>query len=146
MFLLYESLSIFIGLLGIYFFKHKKSKKTFFYFSIVMFNFALFISCPISKEINFNGNAIETEFEDFEIFPKESGVPSITIVSPVTDQFFNETAPSFIVEISDPDLDKMWYTLNLGTQKYIFDTNDTISDWLTLSDGVVTLTFFANDS
>ncbi|MFW9895301.1 MAG: NosD domain-containing protein, partial [Candidatus Thorarchaeota archaeon] len=77
---------------------------------------------------------------------KDSGLPTITINSPADGQFFATIAPSYNIEISDPNLDKMWYTLNLGVTKYFFTDNGSISDWAGLPDGMVTITFFANDS
>ncbi|MFX1590365.1 MAG: hypothetical protein ACFFC1_19705, partial [Promethearchaeota archaeon] len=73
--------------------------------------------------------------------------PTINVISP-TGGFFNSTSPDFTVEISDPNLDKMWYTLNTDTTKYIFQDNGTIdqSGWSSLSDGSVDINFFANDS
>ena len=73
--------------------------------------------------------------------------PTINVISP-TGGFFNSTSPEFTVEISDPNLDKMWYTLNTDTTKYFFQDNGTInqSAWNSLSDGPVDINFYANDS
>jgi len=71
MFLLNESL-LFIGFLGLYFFRHKKFRKTFYSLLLVIFGFFLFISCPIyidqGDDIN-NNNQIEEIYNR----PKESG-------------------------------------------------------------------------
>jgi len=74
-------------------------------------------------------------------------VPTINVISP-TGGFFNSTSPDFTVEISDPNFDKMWYTLNTDTTKYLFQDNGTIdqSAWNSLPDGPVDINFFANDS
>ena len=79
---------------------------------------------------------------------KDSHVPIITIISPHTNDVFNSSAPSFIVNITDENLDTMWYTLNSGTAKYTFTTNGTIdpSAWSSLSEGNVVITFYANDT
>ncbi|MFX1570977.1 MAG: hypothetical protein ACFFCV_21775, partial [Promethearchaeota archaeon] len=71
--------------------------------------------------------------------------PLINIISPIGD-YFNETAPEYIVEISEPNLNKTWYTLNTNTTKHFFTANGTIKGWNKLNDGLVNITFFANDS
>ncbi|MBY8983842.1 MAG: right-handed parallel beta-helix repeat-containing protein [Candidatus Lokiarchaeota archaeon] len=79
---------------------------------------------------------------------KDIYVPEITILSPVEDKFYDNLAPAFIVNIQDANLDKMWYTLNFGTQEVLFTSNNTIDQglWDALPDGIITLTFFANDT
>ncbi|MFX1502113.1 MAG: hypothetical protein ACFFDH_14210, partial [Promethearchaeota archaeon] len=75
--------------------------------------------------------------------------PDINIIHPIGG-FFNSTAPEFTVEIEDPNLEKMWYTLNTNSTKYFFENknNETIdlNAWNFLSEGIVNITFFANDS
>ncbi|MEE8307520.1 MAG: hypothetical protein V3R81_09660, partial [Gammaproteobacteria bacterium] len=73
--------------------------------------------------------------------------PDINVISPIGG-YFNSVAPAFIVEIWDPNLDKMWYTLNTNTTKHFFNINETIDQdaWNLLPDGIVNITFFANDS
>ncbi|HEC37719.1 hypothetical protein LCGC14_0720300 [marine sediment metagenome] len=82
------------------------------------------------------------------IVRKDIYVPQVTIISPIEDGIFENIAPSFTVDIQDGNLDKMWYTLNNGSLKVPFTSNDTVDQglWDTLLDGVVTLTFFANDT
>jgi hypothetical protein len=48
----------------------------------------------------------------------------------------------------DTNLDKMWYTLNQNNEKYFFVSNTSIdsSAWNSLSDGSVTISFYANDT
>ena len=71
--------------------------------------------------------------------------PVINIVSP-TGGYFNSTAPEYTIEISDPNLNTTWYTLNANQTRHIFTSNGTIQGWKFLSDGLVTITFYANDS
>jgi len=73
--------------------------------------------------------------------------PTINIISP-TGGYFNLTAPEFTVEIEDPNLDLMWYTLNTNTTKYFFTNNESINQngWKFLPDGLVDINFYANDS
>ena len=77
---------------------------------------------------------------------KDTINPSINILFPLDGQTYNSTAPSFRVDISDNNLDKMWYTINTDTTKYFFTNNDTIQDWSDIPNGLVIITFFANDS
>jgi len=71
--------------------------------------------------------------------------PVINIVSP-TGGYFNSTSPKYTIEISDTNLNKTWYTLNTNQTKHFFTSNGTIDGWSYLNDGLVTITFYANDS
>ncbi|MFX1242830.1 MAG: right-handed parallel beta-helix repeat-containing protein, partial [Promethearchaeota archaeon] len=84
----------------------------------------------------------------FVMVYKDTNIPSINIISPIGGQFYNNTPPSFTVEISDNNLDKMWYTLNTEITKYYFETNASIdvSAWNSIPDGIVNITFYANDT
>ena len=79
---------------------------------------------------------------------KETQEPTIFINSPNMDDIFDVSAPSFIVEISDDNLDSMWYSLDGGITNFLFTTNGTINQttWSALSEGSVTITFYANDT
>ena len=79
---------------------------------------------------------------------KDGHPPLIVIISPQTDDTFGASSPSFIVEISDDNLDTMWYSLDGGTTNFLFTTNGTINQtaWAALSQGPITLTFYANDT
>jgi len=81
-------------------------------------------------------------------FRVDKNLPIIVINSPNTNELFGTTAPSFNVEISDANLDKMWYTLNSGSTKYFFLTNGSINPtaWATLADGLVIIKFYTNDT
>jgi predicted glutamine amidotransferase len=81
-------------------------------------------------------------------FTKNANAPVISIISPTLASFFGTSAPSFIVEISDPDLDTMWYSIDGGATNFTFVINGTIdqTEWTAHSDGTVTLIFFANDT
>ncbi|TFF90415.1 MAG: hypothetical protein EU548_03125 [Promethearchaeota archaeon] len=77
---------------------------------------------------------------------KDTIEPTINILSPTADEKFSEPPP-FIVKINDTHLDSMWYSLN-GGENITFTENGTIDQatWDPLSDGTVTLNFYANDS
>ncbi|MFW9865542.1 MAG: hypothetical protein ACFFEN_05520, partial [Candidatus Thorarchaeota archaeon] len=77
---------------------------------------------------------------------KDTVAPTINIISPSEDQIYNVTVPSFIVEISDSNIDKMWYTFAGDPTLYFFLTNGSLNGWVGLPDGLTTITFYANDS
>jgi len=71
-----------------------------------------------------------------------------TINSPNDNNIFEEMAPVFNIEILDV-VDKIWYTLNSGSEKYFINNNGTIDQttWEDqLSDGLVRITFYSNDT
>ncbi|HUW89877.1 MAG TPA: hypothetical protein VMV43_05090, partial [Candidatus Nanopelagicaceae bacterium] len=78
---------------------------------------------------------------------KDTSAPNLTIVKPNQDEVFGSAAPTFTVEITDPNLDTMWYSLN-GGQNITFTSNGTINQasWDLLSDGTISITFYANDT
>jgi parallel beta-helix repeat protein len=77
--------------------------------------------------------------------------PYITISTPILDQIIGSSAPNYDITIIG-EIDKMWYRLE---DAMTTTTNDTIlvktgtidqSLWDLMDDGIVTLTFFANDT
>ncbi len=80
----------------------------------------------------------------------DKNIPIIDINSPTTNQLFenNIPSPTFNIWINETNLVEMWYTLNSESFKYFFLTNSSINQnaWNTLSDGTVTIRFYANDS
>ena len=78
----------------------------------------------------------------------EDGAPSITINSPSDDDVFGSNAPNYDVTITDDYLFEMWYTLDGGLHNYTFTGSTGTIDqtaWDALSDGTITLTFYASD-
>jgi len=72
--------------------------------------------------------------------------PSLIINNPIQDGNYS-VAPIFNVDITDNNyIYKKWYTINMNPQRYFFTENGPISDWLSLPDGTVTITFYANDT
>ncbi len=77
----------------------------------------------------------------------EDGAPRITILSP-NDDVFNETAPDFTLTIAEDYLVSRWYKINNSATNYPFTSLSGIIDqtaWDALSDGNITLTFYASD-
>ncbi len=93
-----------------------------------------------SGKIGFNSVTIKVD----------KNVPIIDINSPIPNQLFENNIPSplFNVWINETNLVKMWYTTNSGSPKYFFLTNTSIDQtaWNILSDGMVVIRFYANDS
>ncbi len=94
-----------------------------------------------------NNTLGDINFEQVNVI-KDTSDPIIAIVSPTENEVFEVEAPDFIVEIMDPNLDTMWYTVNNMAFKYIFTQNSTINQtiWDSLTDGNVLLIFYANDT
>ena len=82
------------------------------------------------------------------IVEKDTQAPTIIINSPTSGATFGANAPSFIVEISDDNLDSMWYSIDDGLTNFTFTANGTINQaaWAALSEGSVAITFYANDT
>lgn len=73
--------------------------------------------------------------------------PDIKINSPLPFEIYETMAPPFNVNIKDPNLESMWYTLNSGMQN-LFTANESINQdlWDALSDGYIVINFYANDT
>ena len=100
----------------------------------------------ITIEFYANNSLGDINSEDVNVI-KDTTAPTISIISPTEEAVFEETAPDFQVEITDPYLDEMWYTINDDDTIYDFTQNGTIDQtaWDVLENGNVTLTFYAND-
>ena len=71
----------------------------------------------------------------------------MNIINPNQSNVFGLNAPHYTVEITYPNLDTMWYSLN-GGQSITFTSNDTINQavWDSLPGGIVSITFYANNT
>jgi hypothetical protein len=87
---------------------------------------------------------------DTVIINKDTGNPTVSIISPAGGEYFDATAPDCVVEISDSGslIDTMWYTIDGGVTNITFTVNGTIdqNNWTALADGPLTIIFYANDS
>ncbi|MFX1501006.1 MAG: ABC transporter substrate-binding protein, partial [Promethearchaeota archaeon] len=75
--------------------------------------------------------------------------PIITIYQPIANSEFGETAPAYNISVSDPNLDTVWYTMDGGINNKTISSFVDILDqdlWDALSDGPITITFYANDT
>ncbi|MFX0075469.1 MAG: hypothetical protein ACFE96_08510, partial [Candidatus Hermodarchaeota archaeon] len=91
-----------------------------------------------------NNSLGETSYLD-AIIRLDINDPLVNLIAPIGG-YFNSTPPDYSIEISDPNLDTMWYTLNANQTRHIFISNGSINGWKFLNDGLVTITFYANDS
>jgi len=99
--------------------------------------------------IKFYANDTLGRIESQEILvTKDVTAPTITIQSPIGDEVFGINAPNFLIEIIEPYLDTMWYTVDGGITNITFTENGTISQsaWDALAEGNVDIRFYANDT
>ena len=78
---------------------------------------------------------------------KDVIAPIITIISPATDEEFDNT-PIFNININEYNLDEFWYTIDNGANNYtISSLTGTINQaaWDDTSDGPVTIRFYGKD-
>ncbi len=92
-----------------------------------------------------NDSAGNENFKSVNVY-KDTNNPSVNIISPMENEIFNTTIPDFNVRIYEENLDKMWYIFNADLTKHFFLENGTLEGWLSLLDGQITITFYANDT
>ncbi|MFX1238302.1 MAG: hypothetical protein ACFE8P_11355, partial [Promethearchaeota archaeon] len=71
--------------------------------------------------------------------------PTINIILP-EETYYNNTAPPYEVCIFDTNLHYSWYTIGSNPTKHFFTLNGTIATWPDLLEGIIIITFFANDT
>ncbi|MFW9820940.1 MAG: hypothetical protein ACFFE5_15135, partial [Candidatus Thorarchaeota archaeon] len=75
--------------------------------------------------------------------------PIINILSPQDNQTFGRIAPSYDISIIEPNLDRIWYTLDGGLNNVtITNLSGKINQmlWNALPEGPLTIRFYANDT
>ena len=84
----------------------------------------------------------------YVIVVKDSTAPIIIVNSPIEDEEYGSSPPSFNLRVIDVHLDKMWYSFDDDITNYIFTSNTTINQavWDELSEGIITIRFYANDT
>ncbi|MHA1671118.1 MAG: Loki-CTERM sorting domain-containing protein [Promethearchaeota archaeon] len=96
----------------------------------------------------FGNDSVGTMFESpMRYFTVNTAPPDITINSPTDSQIISSTAPSYDISIAGP-YDSIWYALEGGTNYTATGLTGTIdqSAWSALSDGIITIDFYANNS
>ncbi|MFX1572654.1 MAG: NosD domain-containing protein [Promethearchaeota archaeon] len=78
---------------------------------------------------------------------KDTVAPTIVIDSPLEGKKFGKKAPSFILNVTDVNLDTIWYSLDEGVTNFTVNDTGTINQatWAALANGEVTITFYARD-
>jgi len=79
---------------------------------------------------------------------RDSTIPNITVISPLSVEWYNSTSPDFEVLIEDPKLNTTWYTVNNGPKFIFTGTTGNINQtaWDGCSNGTVSIKFYANNS
>ncbi len=75
--------------------------------------------------------------------------PIIAIIEPSDGEVFGVSPPPYVVNITEPILDTVWYTMDGGVHNItitVFTGSLDENIWNTLSDGQVTIIFYANDT
>ncbi|MFX0040273.1 MAG: LamG-like jellyroll fold domain-containing protein [Promethearchaeota archaeon] len=74
--------------------------------------------------------------------------PSILINSPNPNDLFGFNAPTYDLTVSDANLDSIWYSFNGGTNSTPVSASGVLDQtmWNALSNGTVTIRFYANDT
>jgi len=101
--------------------------------------------------IRFKANDSETYDGYEEIIVRKSLYPVIYInsIDTQTENYLvGKEPPAFNIFVLESELDTMWYSLNDGITNTTFTSNTTINQqlWNGLSNGTVTLIFYANDT
>lgn len=105
------------------------------------------IAVTSSKNVYIAGDyGIDAFTEEFCLL-KYNPAPIITIHSPQPNQLFSYTAPSFYVEISDPELIEKYYTVNDGPSYTFISSIGNINqaEWDVCPHGDVSLKFYGRD-
>ncbi|MFX0076230.1 MAG: hypothetical protein ACFE96_12360, partial [Candidatus Hermodarchaeota archaeon] len=80
---------------------------------------------------------------------KDTTKPIIEIISPQPNDFFGETTPFVSLNITDTNLEDIWYRLSNGTvvtNNYLWTGSIEQSVWDQVGNGTVTIRFYANDT
>ncbi len=91
------------------------------------------------------------------VVKKDTIAPVITINTPEFNETFQEDPPQYSLEITEPHLDSVWFTLDGGLSNYTLPDNVNITVnpvegvlnqtiWDSLPNGTITFTLYANDT
>ncbi len=107
--------------------------------------------------IRFYANNTVNNINDtyYVLLCKDTLAPIITIISPYKNEYERvDVVPDYQITIDEPNLDKVWYTIEGGTQKYFITSLSgklNKQAWETIASslrdgGTVLITFYANDT
>lgn len=97
-------------------------------------------------------DGIAGSMDNYPIFddgPNDVSSPIITINDPSNGDVFSTSPPEYDIDITEDNLDTMWYTIDSGANNITIITYTGTLDesaWNALLDGAVTITFYANDT
>ncbi|MFX1346962.1 MAG: hypothetical protein ACFFAI_17855 [Promethearchaeota archaeon] len=80
------------------------------------------------------------------IFITDDTDPDVQILNPITNDIWVQ-APLYDLDITEPHLDQMWYTLNNGPTHFITNSSGEISEsaWNSVPNGEVNIKFYVTD-
>ncbi|MFX1376080.1 MAG: nitrous oxide reductase family maturation protein NosD [Promethearchaeota archaeon] len=100
--------------------------------------------------IKFYANDTSSNIGEEEIMVRKDTIaPNIVIITPTLNQGFKDSSPNFVLSIEEGNLNTTWYTIDGGATNITFTgLTGTINQalWTPLSEGPVTLGFYANDT
>ena len=98
----------------------------------------------------FGNDSLDAFYQsDIRYFSIDTSAPQITITSPIQDDFFGVSPPSFEIIVGELNLNTTWYTLDNGmTNKTFTGLSGTIEQtlWESIVADDITIRFYANDS
>jgi ABC-type transport system substrate-binding protein len=79
---------------------------------------------------------------------KDTQNPYLNVISPNNNETYGENPPSYIIEVRDDHIDRIWYTFANESKKYFITYNSTIDQetWSSNPDGRIILEFCVNDT
>ncbi|KKN36306.1 hypothetical protein LCGC14_0774850 [marine sediment metagenome] len=80
---------------------------------------------------------------------KDIDIPIIIVNLPSSDKIYGANAPGFNISINEPNLDKIWYTLDGGSTNITFsNVIGTIdqTEWEKIGSGTINIRFYATDT
>ena len=92
-----------------------------------------------------NDTAGNIGFDEVSVV-KDATAPTIVINSPTDGEEFGNNAPSFNIVVTDDHLDMIWYSFDGGLTTYTTNTSFNQLAWSALPEGIITITFYANDT
>ncbi|MFX1329550.1 MAG: hypothetical protein ACFE91_15595 [Promethearchaeota archaeon] len=102
----------------------------------------------IYSEYNNGKEYFTMRLNDFN-YQIDDSDPIINILNPQNYQTFGKNAPSYNLSIIEPNLDKIWYSLDGGLNNItVTSLNGTIDQtlWNAVPEGFLTIRFYANDT
>ncbi|TFF63627.1 MAG: hypothetical protein EU521_00890 [Promethearchaeota archaeon] len=92
--------------------------------------------------IDIAGNQNSTEVRILKDITK----PQIIILKPSPNAKFGKNSPVFELNIIEPHLEEIWFTINRGSENYTFTEQNTITVWQWLDNGQYNITIYAQDA